>query len=792
MNVINVNDAPVAVPDMTTVQEDIPATGNVLTNDTDPEGNALTASLVTAPVNGTIVLNADGSFTYTPNANYSGADSLIYQVCDNGTPSLCDTATLLLNVINVNDAPVAVPDMTTVQEGTPATGNVLTNDTDPEGDALTASLVTAPVNGTVVLNADGSFTYTPNANYNGADSLIYQVCDNGTPSLCDTATLLLNISAINDKPIAIADTFAVTEDTPATGNVLANDTDPENDALTASPVTPPVNGKVTLNADGSFIYTPAANFNGSDSMMYSVCDPSGGCASAMVTFNVAAVNDAPVAQNDSLTTMQETAVTGNVLQNDTDLENNTLKAAVLTSTANGKLQLNSNGSLTYTPAAGFTGIDEASYTACDAGACDTALLVFTVTPPPESPVIGAAMSVDKPALQADGAYRATFTIRVQNYGDTRLLQVKVTDNLTGTFPAPANFRVVSVSTDAGLIANSAFNGAGDNNLLAAGSALEIGGTGTITLVTDIIPDSNFGPFSSTVTANAVTPLGKSVNDISVNGINPDPDGNGNPGDPGEDAPTPVDLEIKAVAGLAKAAAEPVLEINGDYTVSYSLVVRNMGNVPVTDVQVTDDISRVFTPPATFSIMGDITATGELVPANSFDGRNNISLLAAGSRIAPGKTDTIRLTLRITPNKQFGTFNNSASLTAVSQNGVAVSDESTNGTEPDPDGNGTPDESDVTPVTLTPTRLHIPGGFSPNGDGKNDRFVIGNTGNDKISLEVYNRWGNAVYKNSDYKNTWDGKCNQGLHLGDDVPEGTYYYIITVNSSERFASFITIMR
>ncbi|WP_198314970.1 Ig-like domain-containing protein [Chitinophaga sp. MD30] len=120
-----------------------------------------------------------------PNANFNGTDSLTYQVCDNGTPSLCDTATVVFNVAAVNDAPVAVRDTVAVTEDLPATGNVLTNDSDPEGNALVASLVKAPVNGTVVLNANGSLTYTPNANFNGTDSLTYQVCDNGTPSLCD-------------------------------------------------------------------------------------------------------------------------------------------------------------------------------------------------------------------------------------------------------------------------------------------------------------------------------------------------------------------------------------------------------------------------------------------------------------------------------------------------------------------------------------------------------------------------------------------------------------------------------
>jgi len=122
-------------------------------------------------------------------------------------------ATKDINVVAVNTAPVAVDDHVPVNEDIPATGNVLTNDSDVEGNALTASLVTAPVNGTVVLNADGSFTYTPNSNYNGLDSLEYQVCDNGTPSLCDTAWVRFTIGAINDAPVITAPaTLAVDED----------------------------------------------------------------------------------------------------------------------------------------------------------------------------------------------------------------------------------------------------------------------------------------------------------------------------------------------------------------------------------------------------------------------------------------------------------------------------------------------------------------------------------------------------------------------------------------------------
>ena len=159
-------------------------------------------------------------------------------------------ATKDINVVAVNTAPVAVDDHVPVNEDIPATGNVLTNDSDVEGNALTASLVTAPVNGTVVLNADGSFTYTPNSNYNGLDSLEYQVCDNGTPSLCDTAWVRFTIGAINDAPVITAPaTLAVDEDvlTDLTG-ISFSDVDAGNADVT---VTFSVdNGTLTASSGG--------------------------------------------------------------------------------------------------------------------------------------------------------------------------------------------------------------------------------------------------------------------------------------------------------------------------------------------------------------------------------------------------------------------------------------------------------------------------------------------------------------------------------------------------------------
>ncbi|SFW90069.1 hypothetical protein SAMN05661012_06548, partial [Chitinophaga sancti] len=188
-----------------------------------------------------------GSYTYTPALNYNGLDSLKYRVCDNGTPSKCDTGTVIFTVTPVNDAPVAVDDAVTVVEDTSTSFEVRTNDTDVEGDALIATVIAGPVNGTVAPNPDGSFKYTPNANYNGLDSLKYQVCDNGTPSKCDTGTVIFTVTPVNDAPVAVDDAVTITEDTPASFEVRTNDTDVEGDALIATVIAGPVNGTVVPN-----------------------------------------------------------------------------------------------------------------------------------------------------------------------------------------------------------------------------------------------------------------------------------------------------------------------------------------------------------------------------------------------------------------------------------------------------------------------------------------------------------------------------------------------------------------
>ncbi|MGS6582006.1 tandem-95 repeat protein [Vibrio diabolicus] len=474
---VNFTVAPVAdiVADNATVVEDTPTIIKVLGNDTF-EGDDKVVSLDSnnGPANGTVSVNPDGSVTYTPNDNYHGADSFTYIVTSGG---VSESTTVNVDVTPVNDAPVAKDDTAVTDEDTPVTIDVLPNDTDIDGDTLSIQSASVPeAQGTVEI-IDGKLVFTPAENFNDDAEITYTITDG---SLTDQATVTVTVNAVNDTPVVesnladqtlaedftrysidlntafsdvdnvdgelsfsvsgnnnvlvsiengiatisptadwngsealtftatdpsgesvsqtvnftvapvadiVADNATVVEDTPTIIKVLGNDTFEGNDKVVSLDTNNgPANGTVSVNPDGSVTYTPNDNYHGADSFTYIVT--SGGVSeSTTVNVDVTPVNDAPVAKDDAATTQEDTAVTIDILPNDTDIDGDTLSIqSASVPEAQGKVEI-VDGKLVFTPAENFHGDAEITYTVTDGALTDQATVNVTVNAVNDAPVV---------------------------------------------------------------------------------------------------------------------------------------------------------------------------------------------------------------------------------------------------------------------------------------------------------------------------------------------------------------------------------------------------------------------
>lgn len=364
------NNGPVASNDVFTTLEDVPvivAAPGVLANDKSTNGLVLGALLVNNVAHGSLSLAADGSFSYTPATNYNGSDSFTYRATDGGTTG--NVATVTIAVTPVNDPPIAVNDIANVNEDANVNISVLANDSDPEGAALLVTGVTT-TNGTVaIVNTGSKVQYKPSTNYNGTVVLSYTVSDGTNFS---TAFVTVTVKPKNDAPVASNDIYTTTEDVPLNvshyAGILANDVDVDGDTLTALLVTNVTRGTLSLNANGSFIYTPGANYYGSDSFAYRPKDGTVTGNVATVTINITAANDQPVAGPDAYTTPEDVPLivsAPGVLTNDTDVEGGPLTALLVSNVSYGTLRLNPDGSFTYLPKTNYNGTDTFTYRVSD-------------------------------------------------------------------------------------------------------------------------------------------------------------------------------------------------------------------------------------------------------------------------------------------------------------------------------------------------------------------------------------------------------------------------------------------
>ncbi|MBB98715.1 MAG: hypothetical protein CML67_04145 [Rhodobacteraceae bacterium] len=427
-----------------------------------------------------------------------------------------------------NEAPTAANESDSTNEDTALNGDVSDKTDDADGDTLTHTVEAGdgPSNGTVSMNSDGTYTYTPNANFNGTDSFTYTVDDGNGGT--DTGTVFLTVNAINDAPVAQAGIVSTTaEDTAVNGSVSSSDVD--GGAPSYSVASGPANGSVTMNPDGTYTYTPDADFNGTDSFAYTVNDGNGGTDTAVVNITINPVDDAPVAQDESATATEDGAIVNGQLDAD-DIDNNNANITyALNAAAPAGLTVNGDGTYSFDPtvpayqslAAGQTQVVVAGYTATSNGKSDTGTITVTVTGTNDAPVAQAvaAAGVEDTviaglavATDVDNGDTLTYSVEAgdgpsnggvtmnqngsfeytpdANFNGTDSFTYTVTDSQGATATATVTL-TVAAATDELTAGVDNFQGSvaddivtGNENTLNAGDSIE-GGDGEDTLIVNV-------------------------------------------------------------------------------------------------------------------------------------------------------------------------------------------------------------------------------------------------------------------------------------------------------------------
>ncbi len=381
----SIDNPPLAVNDLSTTPAGTPVLVPILANDSDPDGDLLAPSISISPLNGIASLLPDGSLLYAPEPGFFGLDALTYLLCDAG--GLCDDAVVFIDVTLVNNPPVAADDYGSTSPGAPLTVSVLANDSDPDGDLLSVTLVAGPIaGGSAVINADGSITYVPGPD-GITDELTYAVCD--PEGLCDTALLVVTVGSTDNPPVVVDDSTSTLACMLVVAEVLLNDADPDGDPLVISLLSAPAVGEALATDDQKVVYFPPDGFTGLVQITYQACDPQGNCSEGLLTIHVIPPYLPPAALDDFYALEAGSVLGVDLLLNDFHPNGNPLSGPFLVEGPfNGSATVNPDGSLTYTPDPGFSGLDSLRYAICDDLLsclgdlrCDTAWAWFTVRDP---------------------------------------------------------------------------------------------------------------------------------------------------------------------------------------------------------------------------------------------------------------------------------------------------------------------------------------------------------------------------------------------------------------------------
>ena len=640
------------------------------------------------------------------------------------------------------------------------------------------------------------------------------VCAAGQTTGCPITTLEISVTdpnSITNPPLAKNDYSTSQINSPVTVKILANDkvANPNTALLpsTIKVVATPVNGTASVNTTtGEITFTPSTGFLGTDSLNYNVCDNStpSNCQVATVYFKISstAVAEYTTADEDFNKVDMNKVATGNVLTNDLNSAGNTL-AITSNSTplaSQGTFSINADGTYTFIPTTNFYGPVDITYTACtNASVCATAtlhILVSPVKPAAPKPIGGTYTSNDplNPITIVgsvtnipSGSKVIYCDVNGLNCGNTApnlptkpgiyVWCVKSLDTITNLTSSPCVYDTITILPYV-KVANATYvNGVTTNPKNIAG------------LITDITPgstprwcDVNGNNCTST---SPVLPLtaGKYVWCVkaldTASGLL----------SIGCKMDTVTILNPYTVMELTKTVRSVKLNPDGTILITFVMNAINKTDASIDNVSIKDDLSLTFNTTKGITV-SSLTTYGGLVKNSGYDGTTNIELLDPTSKVAANKTDSLLLKVLLESPAVYGNLFNTANLTGNTKYGkVSVISN-------DPVLNPS-DSTRRAPTAFVIPKLNIviAGGFSPNNDGMNDKWIIIRPFGTTIRVKVFNRWGNLVYENDNYKNDWDGR-GQGNFMGQFLPEGAYFYMVDAidqtGNIQKFAKSLTILR
>ncbi len=839
---VYVNSPPFANNDTLTINEDSITVILPLANDSDADNNINVGSLIilNGPYNGSAVISTD-SITYSPNANYSGSDSIQYAICDSGMPVYCDTAWIYITILPVNDAPIANDDFANTPEDSCITINALSNDTDVENNINPSSfiIVTNPNHGTATLDTiAGQIIYCPDSSFNGIDTIMYAICDSGIPVLCDTAYIIITVLPVNNTPVAINDTLIICSSDSVIISILNNDTDVDGDTLTASIITMPSHGNAAIDSLFQIGYGATPGYDGSDTIVYLVCDngiPSM-CDTGYVlitvhsnpiltasTTNVKCFGDSTGAIDLTVNGFAPFSYAWNTTDTIEDLDSliagvyqvtvsdsNGCASSLIDSVtgpvaplsvasigqsvrcfgdSTGSVQLIVSGGTspyyylwnTTDTVSVIDSLQQGIYsvTVTDTNGC-IAMHADTIIQPASA--LSATSSLNNIICFGDSTGSIQLNVSggitpyqyLWNNGDTSSLNNSLSAGIYLVMIADSNGCVLSLS-DTLLNLNPAIS----YNFTTQQPQCMNGVTGNISVnvsgglmpyqylwntndTVNFIDSLQSGNYAVTITDSSgcvetgyVLLSDSSVLNLIITGDSSFCSGDSIMLTGSYYSNSVYQWYVDSVAITSGDSNNYTLFTGGNY---YLTLTNNCGTYSSSSIQVTENTLPVITVTSDFSMECDSPTVLSVSGANTYQWSPSSGLdnTISANPVANPSTSTLYYVI------------------ATDVNGCSVID-SVN-------------------ITITCDSLEIPNGFSPNGDNTNDYFVISHISHYPGNrLEIFNRWGNLVYTKQDYDNSWNGFSNVNLvTLRGELTDGTYFYVLNLNNGEVRSGYVVLRR